>query len=93
MIAVSGAGPVPWAPVGTTLSSALMQSSVVAFELHLIDVLALTVALVDVVRMRCGPTMRGIFVGRVRGSDERSQPNHGRHHYCSNKASHSSLLL
>jgi hypothetical protein len=54
-----------------------MQSSVIGFEMHLIDVLALTVALVDVVRMRSGPTMRGIFVGRVRGSDERSDPNRG----------------
>ncbi len=77
MIAVGSAGPVPRTLVGTTLGRALMQSSVVGFEPHLIDVLALTVTLVDVVRMRCGPTMRGIFVGRVRGSDERSDPNGG----------------
>ena len=77
MIVVSFAGPVIWTPVGTTFVSGTMQSSVVGFEPPLIDVLALTVALVDVVRMRCGPTMRGIFVGRVRGSDKRSDPNRG----------------
>jgi len=54
-----------------------MQSSVVAFEHHFVDVLALTIAPVDVVRMRCGPTMRGVLVRRVGGSNERSGPDGG----------------